>query len=199
MSDNMRIAASEAESHELFQNSGALLQGHFRLSSGRHSDQYFQCATLLERPSDGETIARAIAPIVKQWQPDVVVAPALGAVIFGYELARQLGVRNLFAERPEGKFELRRGFQLKPGERVVLAENVVTTGGSVLETADMVRELGATVVGYAIIVDRSGGRFAPDEPTAAYAAMNAKTWAEEECPLCADGASITKPGSRAFA
>jgi len=192
------IAATPEASTELLENSGALLNGHFRLSSGLHSNQYFQCATLLERPENGARIVEAMAPIIAQWKPDLIVSPALGAIIFGYELSRGLGIRNIFAERPEGKFELRRGFYLKPGERVVLAENVVTTGGSVLETAQMVRDLGADVVGYAVIVDRSGGRFAPEEPVCAYAALIAETFQPENCPLCAQGAPITKPGSRLF-
>lgn len=198
MSARLLVAATDEESHKLFTESGALLTGHFRLTSGRHSDKYFQCATLLEQPAAAEKIAGAVAEIVKKWQPEVVVAPALGAIVFGYELARQLGVRSLFAERPEGKFELRRGFQLKPGERVLLAENVVTTGGSVIETAELVRSLGGNVVGYAVIVDRSGGRFSPAEPAVAYATMSAETWTEDECGLCASGLPITKPGSRSF-
>jgi len=198
MSREPQIAVSENIAEKFLHESGALLSGHFRLSSGLHSNQYFQCATLLESASRGEEIATAMAPIVRQWKPDVVVSPALGAILFGYELSRALGIRNIFAERPEGKFELRRGFYLRPGERVVLAENVVTTGGSVLETADLVRELGAVVVGYAVIVDRSGGRFAPEEPVAAYAKLTAQTFSEGECPLCAEGQPITKPGSRSF-
>lgn len=197
-SPNLTIAASPEESRRLFEESGALLNGHFKLSSGLHSNQYFQCATLLERPENCEAIVRAMAPIISQWKPDVVVSPALGAIIFGYELARGLGVRNIFAERPAGQFELRRGFQLQPGERVVLAENVVTTGGSVVETAEMVKALGAEVVGYAVIVDRSNGKFAPAEPVAAYAALTADVYPPENCPLCAQGVEITKPGSRVF-
>lgn len=198
MTSAIQIAATPEASTQLLEKSGALLNGHFRLSSGLHSNQYFQCATLLERPENGELIVKAMAPIIEQWKPDVIVSPALGAIIFGYELARGLGIRNIFAERPEGKFELRRGFYLTPGERVVLAENVVTTGGSVLETAQMVKDLGAEVVGYAVIVDRSGGRFAPEEPVAAYAALTAATYDPETCPLCAQDKPLTKPGSRVF-
>lgn len=198
MPDTPQLAATDAASKEFFETTGALLQGHFQLSSGRHSNRYFQCATVLEKATDAEVIVNAMLPIVSQWQADVVVAPALGAVVFGYELARALGIRSLFAERPEGKFELRRGFHIEPGQRVVLAENVVTTGGSVLETADMVRSLGGKVVGYAVIVDRSSGLFSPPEPVAAYAALTAETWSPEHCPLCAAGEPITKPGSRSF-
>ncbi len=198
MSSPPQIAATPETSTQLMQNSGALLSGHFRLSSGLHSNQYFQCATLLEHAENAARIVEAMSPIIKQWKPDVIVSPAVGAIIFGYELARGLGIRNIFAERPEGKFELRRGFYLNPGERVVLAENVVTTGGSVLETADMVRGLGAQVVGYAVIVDRSAGRFSPPEPVCAYAALAAETYPPESCPLCTQNIPLTKPGSRKF-
>jgi len=193
------LAVSAEESLTVCSNAGALLQGHFRLSSGLHSPQYFQCATLLEKPEIGERIARALAPVCAKWKPDTVLAPALGALLFGYELSRALGCRNIFAERPAGSFELRRGFSLRPGERVILAENVVTTGGSVLEVARMAEQLGAEVVGYAVIVDRSGGKFVPPQPVAAYAAFTAETYPEEECPLCAAGTPINKPGSRSFA
>jgi orotate phosphoribosyltransferase len=179
-------------------NAGALLNGHFQLSSGLHSPQYFQCAKLLEHANTGELIARALAPICAMWKPQTVIAPALGAVLFGYELSRALGCRNLFAERPSGRFELRRGFELQPGERVLLAENVVTTGGSVIETAELVRQLGAQVVGFAVIVDRSGGKFSPAEPVAAYAAFSAEVFEPQKCPLCHAGQPITKPGSRQF-
>lgn len=193
-----QIAATPEASTELMQQSGALLSGHFRLSSGLHSNQYFQCATLLEQFKNAERIVAAMTPVISQWKPNVVVSPALGAIIFGYELGRGLNIRNIFAERPDGEFELRRGFFLKAGDRVVLAENVVTTGGSVLETAQMVRDLGAQVVGYAVIVDRSAGRFAPPEPVCAYAALSAETYAPESCPLCAQNLPLTKPGSRKF-
>lgn len=196
MAATTQIAATAEDSAKLLEQSGALLTGHFRLSSGLHSNQYFQCATLLEDSRNAEKLVEALIPIVSKWKPDVIVSPALGAIIFGYELARSLGVRNIFAERPEGHFELRRGFFLKPGERVVLAENVVTTGGSVLETARMVKNLGAEVAGYAVIVDRSAGRFAPPEPVVAYAALTADTFPEEKCPLCKSQVPLTKPGSR---
>lgn len=194
----LAIAATPEESRFLLEESGALLNGHFQLSSGLHSNQYFQCATLLEKSTNAEKIVNALLPIVSEWKPDVVVSPALGAIIFGYELSRALGIRNVFAERPDGKFELRRGFTLKPGERVLLAENVVTTGGSVIETAEMVKSLGAVVAGYALIVDRSNGIFSPKEPVAAYAALTAQTYSPDSCPLCAAETPLTKPGSRKF-
>lgn len=195
---NTQLAVSAEESAKVCSDAGALLTGHFKLSSGLHSDQYFQCAPLLEDAAVGEKIAKAVADKIAELKPDVIVSPALGAILFGYELSRSLKVRNIFAERPDGKFELRRGFSITPGERVVLAENVVTTGGSVLETAEMVRNLGGVVVGYALIVDRSAGLFSPDEPVIAYSSLTAKVYQPDTCPLCAQGEEITKPGSRKF-
>lgn len=193
------IAVPAEDSLALCQREGALLSGHFLLSSGLHSPQYFQCAKLLEKPAVGELIAKALAPVCAHWKPDTVLSPALGAILFGYELSRAMGIRNIFAERPAGKFELRRGFEVAAGERILIAENVVTTGGSVLEVADLVTSMGAVVVGYAVIVDRSGGKFAPPQPVAAYAAFTAETFQPETCPLCAKGDPVQKPGSRKLA
>ncbi len=184
------------EALELLEQAQALLRGHFLLSSGLHSPEYFQCARLLEWPQVAEKIARAIAQAVRPWEPQVVLTPAVGGIIIGYELARQLGVRNIFAERPSGVFELRRGFELTPGERVLLAENVITTGGSVLEVARLAEQHGASVVGFATIVDRSGGTFAPPAPVAAYLRTSAITYAPDACPLCQQNIEIVKPGSR---
>jgi orotate phosphoribosyltransferase len=156
-------------------------------------------ATVLERSKYAEEVARAVGKVCVDWNVQTVLSPALGAILFGYELSRVLKCRNIFAERPAGAFELRRGFSLQPGERVLLAENVVTTGGSVIETAELARKHGAKVVGYAVIVDRSDGRFAPPEPVAAYASMSARTYQPDQCPLCAEGRAIDKPGSRSFA
>lgn len=191
-----QVAATPEEATPLLAECGALLRGHFVLSSGLHSPQYFQCATITERSDVAERVATAIASKCRELQPEVVLSPALGAILIGYELSRALGIRNVFAERPAGKFELRRGFSLRPGERVLLAENVITTGGSVLEVAELVRAAGAQIVGYAMIVDRSGGRFAPPEPVIAYTALQAITHEPDGCPLCAQGLPITKPGSR---
>lgn len=197
-SNGIVTAVNAEEAAAVLTRVGALTEGHFLLSSGLHSPQYFQCAKLLEYPRAAEPVAEAVAAICAPWGAETVISPALGAVLFGHELARVLGIRHLFAERPTGRFELRRGFELSPGEKVLLAENVTTTGGSVLEVADLVRSLGAEVVGYAIIVERSGGRFAPPEPVAAYAAMDAKTFQPDQCPLCAQGEPLVKPGSRSF-
>jgi len=191
--------ADHSEALELLNRAGALFKGHFLLSSGLHSPEYFQCARLTETPGIAEQIAKKIAEVVRQWNPTVVVAPAVGGILIGYELARQLGIRNIFAERPTGAFELRRGFSLSPHDRVVLAENVITTGGSVLEVASLVERVGATVAGFAVIVDRSGGAFSPAHPVATYLKTTAITYDPAECPLCKSGIPIEKPGSRSFA
>ena len=192
------LAVAPAEALEVLEGAGALLRGHFQLSSGLHSPEYFQCAKLLELPRVAERIARALAGTCSSLGADTVLSPALGGIIIGYELSRQLGLRNIFAERPAGGFELRRGFELRPGERVLLAENVVTTGGSVEEVARLARNLGAVVAGYALVVDRSSGRFAPGQPVVAFAAAEAQVFEPAECPLCAAGTAAVKPGSRKF-
>jgi orotate phosphoribosyltransferase len=194
--NRLTVAVPAADSMHLLKESGAVLEGHFLLSSGLHSPQYFQCAKVLEHAWTAERVAQAVARFCRELGVQTVISPALGAILFGYELSRSLHCRNIFAERPAGAFELRRGFSLEPGERVLLAENVITTGGSVLETARLVRDCGAQVLGYAVIVDRSGGRFAPEEPVIAYAAMDAVTYEPSLCPMCAKGHSIDKPGSR---
>lgn len=199
MPTSPELAVDPDVSKQLLMECGAMLRGHFQLSSGLHSPEYFQMATVLEHSKYAEEVARAVGKLCAAWNVQTVLSPALGAILFGYELSRVLRCRNIFAERPAGAFELRRGFHLEPGERVLLAENVVTTGGSVLETAELARNHGAEVVGYAVIVDRSSGRFAPREPVAAYAAINATTFQPDHCPLCAEGRPIDKPGSRSFA
>jgi len=187
----------------LLTESGALRTGHFQLSSGLHSDRYCQCASLFEQPRMGEEVARLMAALLPaELAPDVVLAPALGGILWGYELARALGVRSIFAERPTGAvgeraaFALRRGFALHAGERVLLAEDVVTTGGSVGELAPLVRGAGAEIVGFAAIVDRSGGRFRPDRPFFSLVELSFTTWEPDRCPLCARGEPVIKPGSR---
>jgi orotate phosphoribosyltransferase len=199
MNGNTTVAVPAEDSLALCSSAGALLTGHFQLSSGLHSPHYFQCARLMEDAKTGELIARALAPVCAKWKPETVVSPAVGGLLFGYELARALGCRNIFAERLSDKFEFRRGFVLRPGERVLLAENVVTTGGSVLEVAQLLLELRAEVVGFAVIVDRSDGTFAPPQPVAAYAAFAAELYSPHECPLCAQAVPIDKPGGRAAA
>jgi orotate phosphoribosyltransferase len=174
---------------------GALLSGHFQLSSGRHSDRYIQCALLLARPRDAEAAGAALAERLADTRPDVVVGPALGGVIIAHEVARALGTRCFFAERKEGVMTLRRGFAVTPGMRVVVVEDVVTTGGSANEVVALLRELGAEVVAVGSIVQRSAGN--PfDVRYEALLPLEVTSWTPEECPLCATGSPAVKPGSR---
>ncbi|MBJ6108733.1 orotate phosphoribosyltransferase [Hymenobacter sp. BT523] len=177
----------------------ALLRGHFRLSSGLHSDTYVQCARFLRRPDLAAPAAAALAGQIQaaDLQPDVVVGPAMGGVVIGYELARQLGVPGIFTERDaEGQMTLRRGFAVAPGEKVIIAEDVVTTGKSTLEVARVLRELGAEVLGVASLIDRTGGTGGLDFPHFALLSVQAATYQPDACPLCAAGVPVVKPGSR---
>lgn len=185
----------------MLERAGALKRGHFLLSSGLHSDRYCQCATLFEHPEIGDQAARWIAAKIGTLEIDTVLAPALGGVLWGYDLARVLGVRSLFAEREAGKpFTLRRGFALQPGERVLLAEDVVTTGKSVSELLPIVEAAGAKAVGFAAVVDRSGGNFQPPNgiPLFSLVKLDFQTYEPSNCPLCKQGIPAEKPGSRAL-
>lgn len=181
------------------QQEDALLRGHFRLSSGLHSDTYVQCARYLRRPELAAPAAAALAAQIKAagLQADVVVGPAMGGVVIGYELARQLGVPGIFTERDaEGQMTLRRGFTVTPGEKIIIAEDVVTTGKSTLEVARILREMGAEVLAVASLIDRTGGKGGLDFPHFALLSVTAATFAPESCPLCAAGVPVVKPGSR---
>jgi len=181
---------------DLFRRSGALLDGHFRLSSGLHSGGYLQCALVLQHPRDAEALARALATHVSALAPSVVLSPALGGIVIGHEMARALGVRAIFAERQDGTLTLRRGFALEPGDRVLVVEDVVTTGGSTRETIDVALAAGATFVGAASIVDRSGAKAALGVPYHALLPISLPTYDPAVCPLCAAGSPVVKPGSR---
>ena len=180
-----------------FRQVGALLEGHFRLTSGLHSTGYLQCALVLQHPAQAEACGAEIADRVRALGAQVVLSPALGGIVIGQEVGRALGVRALFAERQDGKLMLRRGFTLSPGEKVLVVEDVVTTGGSTRETIDVARATGALVVGAASIIDRSGGQQSLDVPYHALATISLPTYQPEACPLCAAGQPVTKPGSRA--
>ncbi|MCA9322690.1 MAG: orotate phosphoribosyltransferase [Planctomycetes bacterium] len=178
-----------------FRETGALLEGHFRLSSGLHSARYLQCARVLMHPDRAEVLCRMLA---EQWQgerPDCVIGPALGAVTLSYELARAFKVPGFFAERQDGSFVLRRGFEVLPGQRVLVAEDVVTTGGSVRELIAVLEAAGAHVLGVACLVHRAEenpfGR-----PMVALSRQIFETWTETECPRCREGLPAVKPGSR---
>ena len=179
-----------------FRNSGALLEGHFKLSSGLHSPNYLQCALVLQLPSDAEALGRALAARLPDVKPTAVLSPALGGLIIGHEVGRAFGVRAIFAERADGKLTLRRGFDLTPGDRVVVVEDVLTTGLSTRETMDVARERGATVVAAVSIINRSGKPSPVDVPFAALAEFSPPTYQPEACPLCAQGLPVVKPGSR---
>ena len=176
----------------------ALLEGHFELSSGLHSDRYFQCALFLQDPVEAGAAAQSIARIVKDRDIDVVVGPAMGAVTFSYEVGRACGTRALFTERKDGEMVLRRGFTLAKGERVLVVEDVLTTGGSAREVILVLESLGAKVVAAGCLVNRSGGNPFEDLgiPLVALADVEARTWNPNECPLCASGDKAVKPGSR---
>jgi orotate phosphoribosyltransferase len=181
---------------DLFRRVGALLDGHFRLTSGLHSPGYLQCALVLQYPREAETCGAAIAERVRGLGVDSVLSPALGGIVIGQEVARALGVRAMFAERQDGALALRRGFSLKPGEKVLVVEDVVTTGGSTRETIEVARAAGATVVAAASIIDRSGSNQRLDVPYYALATVSLPTYQPEACPLCAAGVPVVKPGSR---
>ncbi|GAB3675649.1 orotate phosphoribosyltransferase [Hymenobacter agri] len=194
------IAAFDAATLEhLLRQEEALLSGHFRLSSGLHSDTYVQCARFLRRPDLASPAAAALAVQLEKagLKPDVVVGPAMGGVVIGYELARQLRVPGIFTERDaDGQMTLRRGFTIEPGEKVVIAEDVVTTGKSTLEVAKVLREMGAEVLAVASLIDRTGGNGGLEFPHFALLQVQAATYAPESCPLCAAGLPVVKPGSR---
>jgi orotate phosphoribosyltransferase len=181
---------------DLFHKSGALLEGHFRLTSGLHSPGYLQCALVLQHPEQAEMLGRAIAERTRELRPTVVLSPALGGVVIGHEVGRALGVRAIFAERQDGGLALRRGFILAERDRVLVVEDVFTTGGSTRETIQVATAAGGQVVGAASIVDRSGGRLAFDVPSHSLLDIALPTHEPDECPLCAQGLPVTKPGSR---
>ncbi len=188
---------TEAEVLMIFRRSGALLEGHFRLSSGLHSPGYLQCALVLQHPQEAELLGAALGEIVRSLGAQTVLSPALGGIVIGQEVGRGLGVRAIFAERQDGTLTLRRGFALEPGEKVLVVEDVVTTGGSTRETMEVARAAGAVVVGACAIVDRSGGKQGLDVPFHALLPMDVKAYQEDECPLCKQGLPVVKPGSRA--
>jgi orotate phosphoribosyltransferase len=181
---------------ERFRRTGALLEGHFVLTSGLHSTHYLQCALVLQHPSEAEALARAIAARCSEQQVETVAAPAIGGIIIGWEVARALGVRSIWTEREAGAMTLRRGFTIRPGERVLVVEDVITTGGSTRETIEVLRSSGALVVGAASIIDRSGGRADVGVPRVALATLEVPANAPASCPQCAAGVPAVKPGSR---
>ena len=183
----------------LFRRSGALLEGHFRLTSGLHSAGYLQCALVLQDPVTAAWLGRAIAERTNTLRATVVLSPALGGVVIGHEVGRALGVRALFAERQDGMLTLRRGFMLSESDRVLVVEDVLTTGGSTRETMQVARASGGHVVGAASMVDRSGGKIDLGVPLVSLLDVDLPTFEPDKCPLCAQGLPVIKPGSRPVA
>ncbi len=190
---------------DLFTATGAYLRGHFRLTSGLHSAEYLQCAKVLAYPKYAEQLGQSLAERLRpllidgpNGNVDVVVSPAMGGLIIGHEVARALGVRHLFTERDAATnaMALRRGFSLEPGERAVVIEDVVTTGGSTKEVVELLRAAGAQVLAAGSIIDRSNGRADVGVERVALQTLNPVSWTAEECPLCAQGEPVVKPGSR---
>lgn len=180
----------------LLQQSGALLHGHFRLSSGLHSPNYVQCALLLEQPRNARAIGEALAEKVRPMHPSKIVAPALGGVIIGYAVAEALDVPFVFTERKDGAMTLRRGFRIEKDEKVVIVEDVVTTGKSTRETAAVIENHGGRVAGFASILNRSGVANPFDAPYVSLLTLALETHDEASCPLCRDAVPLDAPGSR---
>ena len=186
---------------DLFLETGAYLKGHFRLTSGLHSSEYLQCALVLAHPRHAETLGRALAEgvarLAGERKIETVVSPAMGGLIIGHEVARALGARHILTERDaDRKMVLRRGFTLRAGETAVVIEDVVTTGGSSLEVVELLKAAGADVLAAGSIIDRSGGRADLGLPRVALATLNVVSWEPAQCPLCAQGLPVVKPGSR---
>ncbi len=181
---------------EILKEAGVLLEGHFQLTSGRHSDKYLQCAKIFQDTRYSEELCADLAAKFKDKNVELVIGPAIGAISMSYEVSRHLGVRNIFAERENGAMTLRRSFTVEPGQRVLVVEDVVTTGGSVREVIDLVRAQGGEVVGVGVVVDRTGGKIDFGVPLESVISIDVVSFEPEDCPLCKAGVPVVKPGSR---
>jgi orotate phosphoribosyltransferase len=190
------MSLNENEIFAIFRETGALLEGHFLLTSGKHSNVYFQCAKVLQYPDYTKQICELIAEQFESYEFETVVAPAMGGIIVGYEVARQLNKKFIFTEREDKNMTLRRGFGLNENEKVLVCEDVITTGGSVYEVINIVKNHKAEVVGVGAIVDRSGGKVKFDSPLFTTLQINAETYTPEDCILCRENIPVIKPGSR---
>ena len=180
----------------ILQQTGALLEGHFQLTSGLHSPRYLQCARVLQHPEHAEWAGKALASHFVDSEVSAVVAPAIGGIIVAHEVARALGVRALFTERESGTMTLRRGFEIAAGEKILVVEDVVTTGGSTRETIEAVRHAGGAVAGAGSLVDRSGGAVDVGAPRVALLTLDILNYEPSSCPMCKQGSPAVKPGSR---
>lgn len=181
---------------DIFRETRALLEGHFQLTSGLHSPQYFQCARVLQFPKYLHLLSGEIARHFEYSEIEVVISPAIGGIVVGTEVGRMLNARTIFAERKDGKMELRRGFEIQPGERVLVVEDVVTTGGSTKEVIDLVNQSKGILVGTSCIVDRSNGKVQFDTKQFSVLPMEVVAYQPSDCPLCKTGSPAVKPGSR---
>lgn len=181
---------------EILKETEAFMEGHFLLSSGRHSKQYVQCAKVLRFPDKAEAVLAEVIERIKDIDIETVVGPAMGGVIVAYEIGRQLGKEAIFTERKDGQMQLRRGFNIKPGQRVIIAEDVVTTGKSTLETKKVLEKLGAEVIGVACIVDRRSTEIDLGMPVYSAIELEIETYTPEECLICQKQLPLVKPGSR---
>ena len=181
---------------EVLKETDALLEGHFLLSSGKHSNKYVQCAKVLRFPDKSEEILSIVKEKVKDLDFDIVVGPAMGGVIVAYELGRQLKKEAIFTERVDGEMNLRRGFEIKNGDKVIISEDVITTGKSTKEVIDLIEGLGGIVVGATCIVDRRGEDVEIGVPVYSALKIDIKTYDEENCPMCKGNIPAEKPGSR---
>jgi len=186
----------ESEVKAMLEKAGALLEGHFQLTSGLHSDRYVQCALALSIPATAEALGRGLAEAFEGCGATVVAGPALGGIVIAHEVASALGVRCVFCEREKGKMALRRGFSLSREDRVLAVEDVVTTGGSVMELADLTEAQGAKVVGVGSIVDRRADKSSGPRELRSLLKLDLTTWEPGICPLCSKGSMAVKPGSR---
>lgn len=181
---------------EMLKSVGALREGHFKFTSGLHGEIYVQCALLLKEPDLTGKVCAALADLFRKEQPELVVGPAVGGIIVAYETARQLGVPGIFSERENGRMTLRRSFSVQPGQRVLVVEDVITTGGSSQEVVDLLEGLGAVVVGVGSIVDRSNGAARLSVPFHSLLKIKVNNYDPAACPLCQEGVPLYRPGSR---
>lgn len=187
---------TESEIRQLLIDTGAIMEGHFLLTSGLHSPLYVEKFQVLQYPAHTEKLCKALAAHFKDDNVELVIGPVTGGILLAHEVGKSLGTRAIFTERENGKMTLRRGFVIKPGERVLIVEDIVTTGGSVQEVIDVVREHGGHIVGVGMLVDRSGGKTDFGIPAKALLQLDVTTYQPDKCPLCQQGVAMTKRGSR---
>ena len=180
----------------MLKDAGVLLEGHFLLTSGRHSERYLQCAKIFKDTKLSETLCKELAVRLGDNKPDVVAGPAIGAILMSYEVSRHLSVPNIFAERENGEMVFRRGFSIEKGQRILVVEDVVTTGGSVKEVVKLIQDAGGIVMGIGAIVDRTGGKIDFGVPFYSVLSVEVESFEADNCPICKTGVPIVKPGSR---